>query len=499
MEQSDDDNNMHLVDSNPCKYNRRSSQDDDEIFFHPGPIQLVYGTEKPILLADITRHILSTKKRRRNIDHLSFMGCQFSESTRTVFKTLGKKLRRSKAKVREFSISGIPEIGNEEILSLAPFLNSSKLLSLDLTGAAFNITAIKGIRNFFGRNTLLELNLGDNPCLGDDGVQLIISSSLQIGNGASRGKKKNNKLQVLALENCGIGHMGVSSISTLLTQGTSLRVLELSNNMIGDVGAKVLAASIEDIPLTTLGLNNTGIGDMGAGAFGHVLKSNNRYLHTLSLQGNEGITKVGAFSLLEAVYNTSSIKTIVDSNHTLKNLNMRGCSGIDSNLVKLASQLSARGRLLSTQNAVIRFKVTTYLSQKAEFGIALEDFDIELMPHILSFVSKSNGMSSLFNTLKSMPQLFKQYSPQGGEAISLNKEKQPLHTNNLFKLPSTSKRLRKYYARYAFQIPKHHSMPQNQGRGVRTKRENFFFSSKNNSKSSPSDRSSMSTTRDLLS
>ena len=50
------------VDS-PCMGNRRS-QDDEHIFFHPGPVQLVYGSESPIKMADIARHLASAKKRR---------------------------------------------------------------------------------------------------------------------------------------------------------------------------------------------------------------------------------------------------------------------------------------------------------------------------------------------------------------------------------------------------------------------------------------------------
>lgn len=109
---------------NPCMGNRRS-QDDENIFFYPGPVQLVYGSESPIKLADIATHLASAKKRRRNVNHLSFIGSTFNEGTRTVFQMLGKKLRKIK-NIKALTISNIPGFGNVELLFLAPFLNSSK-------------------------------------------------------------------------------------------------------------------------------------------------------------------------------------------------------------------------------------------------------------------------------------------------------------------------------------------------------------------------------------
>ena len=188
---------MAMMADNPCVGNRRS-QDDDTIFFYPGPIQLIYGSESPIHLADIVRHISSAKKRRRNIDHLSFLECQFYDDTRTVFATLGKKLRRVKNS-KELSICGIHNVGNQEIISLAPLLNSSNSLrTLDLTGGTFDVIAINAIQRLFRRNnsSLEVLNLSDNSCLGDDSVETIMSSLQSGGQGE---KKKNNNLQVLAL------------------------------------------------------------------------------------------------------------------------------------------------------------------------------------------------------------------------------------------------------------------------------------------------------------
>ena len=274
-------------------------------------------------------------------------------------------------------------------------------------------TAVDEIQRFFRRNTSLEvLNLGDNQCLGDDGLESIIGS-------LESNTKKKKKLQVLALNNCGIGHKGLSSLSTFIAKGNgrNLTVLELSNNTISDDGARIL---------------------------GQVLKSN-RSLHTLSLQCNTEITDLGASSILSSlgIYKATSINMIVGSNHVLKSLNLEGCN-ISSNLLNQVTQLSAQSRLLSTENGVIRLKVSNYLKY-TECGVALEEYDLELMPYILAFVSKS-GVTTLFRTLKSMPLLSSRCSPQ---VKSLTDEKT---VDNLFKLPTQSRRVRKYYDMFSRQI-----------------------------------------------
>ena len=475
---------MATMADNPCVGNRRSL-DDDTIFFYPGPVQLIYGSESPINLADILRHISSAKKRRRNIDHLSFLECQFHDDTLTVFATLAMKLRRVKS-IKELSICGILNVGNEEIISLAPLLNSFiSLRSLELTGGTFDVAAINAIQRFFRRNnsSLEVLNLSDNSCLGDESVETIMTS-LQSG---GQGKKKNNNLQILALEGCGLGHSAVSSISTFMSQGggSSLRVLELSNNIIGDRGAEILASSIgSGHRLEELNMNNANIGDLGCMALGQVLKSNNSSsLHTLSLQNNDDISDIGAIGLLDAVYNTTSIKTIIESNHNLKNLNLRGCTRMSSRLLQFTIQLSAHGRLLVTKNDIIRNKISTYLkNMNADCVMALEDYDLELMPHILSFIGSLNGISSLFHTLRSMPLLYTQHSPQPTKSLNNEDDKEneePVNETNLFKLPAPSK-TRKYFTIHDTRVPRHCIMCRYQDHRAGNKHETSQVSSRNN-------------------
>jgi len=480
---------INLPTSNSMEGSRRSSSGnrssrshtddnikDDFLMNHPpGPLNLIYGPESPIKLSDITRHLTVARKRRRTIDHLSFLGCHFSDGARAVFRKLGKKLQRVDTSMKELAISGIPSLGNEELSSLAPFLNKSTTLrSLDLTGATFTSAAIEELRPFFSNNKALEvLVLGENPCIGDEGVHVLVTSLLETSVSGSSGQGKGGRggrLQVLALDSCGIGIEGVTSISNILSShpppggGTYLHVLELSKNYIGDLGAEILADAIirGHHRLGHLFLNCAEIGDGGALAFGRLLLSN-QSLITLSLQHNTRITNLGASCLLDALLGSPSIKSILESNHTLKSMNLRGCSLISPTLLQLTTWHSLHIRILTTKDAIIQWKVEYHLKNNAECGLGLDHFDLELMPHMLAFFGKASGMTSIFNAMKSMPQLYTMYDPNVKCVDELpTKGCEPTMENtpflDQFKTSTVNRSMKKYYAIFVNRIPSHRSI-----------------------------------------
>ena len=162
---------------------RQSSSDDDLLFLHPGPVDLIYGAENPLRTELVARHLSSVRRRRKRIKHLSLLGSELVDPE-GLFQLLGKKLK--KFNVKELAINQIPSLGNEGLISLAPFLNGTKTLKiLDLSGANFDAKALQEIRCFFIKNPSLEvLNLGNNQCVGDEGA--VVVSALQEGRGALR-------------------------------------------------------------------------------------------------------------------------------------------------------------------------------------------------------------------------------------------------------------------------------------------------------------------------
>ena len=467
--QYDDGLNPAVITKMPpctCNMPRRQSSSDDDLLFHPGPVDLIYSAEIPLRLEVVARHLSSVRRRRKRINHLSFLGSEVDDSE-GLFRLLGKRLKRFN--VKELAISQIPSMGNQELISLAPFLNSNKTLKiLDLSGARFDDKGLQELRCFFKKNPSLEvLVLGDNECVGDEGAAAVVSAL----------RKGRGSLRTLSVKASGLGRSGIASISKLLINCPSLRMLELSNNMIGDAGVELLAESIRSrsCQLEFLGLNSVEVGDRGVLILAHAAKTN-RSLTSLSLQNNRGISSFGAAHLLKSTYNTQSLQSVLSGNHVLTNLNIRGCIRIGISLLRLAEELLSTQGLATHQ--VIRFKVSKYTETKGN-GIVLEGFDLKILPHILSFVGQTN-LNYLFQSIKSMPPLHSKY-----ELISKNIDKaEESKFNDFLKSLKSPRRAKKIYEGYVVPIPKQRSITRHQGGRRANKHEASMKSSNNKYKSS---------------
>ena len=420
-----------------CDMHRHSN--DDFLFVHPGPVDLIYGAESPLQTGIVARHLSSLRRRRKRINHLSFLASEIADSE-GLFRLLGKKLKR--IYVKELAINQIPSMRNDELISLASFFNCNKTLrSIDFSGARFDVKALQEVRSFFKNNRSLEvLVMGDNECIGDEGAAVVISA-LQEGKGA---------LRTLSMQGCGLGRHGSASISNFLRNYPSLQTLELSDNKIGDAGVELLAESIKShsCKLQFLGLNAVEVGDLGALYLACAVKSN-LTLKSLSLQNNRGITSFGAVHLLKATYNTQSLQAILCSNHVLTNLNLRGCSRIGPSLLRLAEELLSQEL---TANQLIRFKVSKYMKTMRE-GVDLGVFDLKLLPHIISFVGLQT-FDCLFNSIKSMP-------PMRGQHVLPSKNltgKAGSKFSHFVESLRASRRAKKVFEGYTNSVPKQRSI-----------------------------------------
>jgi hypothetical protein len=462
-------------------------------FFNHGPLELIYGSESR--LSDVSFHLSLARKRR--IDHIAFFGCRFEtvndvegEGAPTAaapfFRVLGRKLRRVSVS-GGLSICGMPNVGDDEVESLAPFFDegtscssgrgASSLRSLDLTGSRITANGIRGgpLGRFFRRSSSLEaLAMGENPGLGDEGATAV-AEALTCGGG---------RLRHLSLEGCGIGRRGTFSISELVRHpvGSLLRVLELGRNDVGDDGAKLLADALvgggkggqvgcRHHMLVRLGLAEGGIGDVGALHLAAALMSN-RSLIALSLRDNPRITDVGAAGLLGVIYDDASIYRIVQCNHILKSLDLRGCSGMSSRLLQKAIHISAIDKSPCTEAKIVQLKVSAHL-KNSHCGIILEDYDLELMPYILAFIGKTSGMTSLFNTLQNMPNLYSKNDPPKclakDERIieDPSNKKKKKNTTFLDQLKLSSRKTRRLYTTFVDRIPRRCSVPHHHNCRVR--------------------------------
>ena len=297
---------------------------------------------------------------------------------------------RRETRLKELVIcSTTPRLGNDEIKYIARGLRkNSNLMVLDLTGANFDANGLQELRSFFEKNRSLEvLSLGENTNVGDDGLQVVLSSL----------RHDARSLRALNLESCGLNNFASAVPDLMQSVGSSLRILELSNNRIGDSGLEQLAkcVMVPACKLEHLGLKNTSVGDYGLLKLAAALMTNTS-LQTLNLQNNAAITDAGASHLLTSIYNTDSISSIARSNHILKVIDLKGCINISNSILY---------KIYDMANQTVQYKVSKYFES---FGCisALGLMDSLLMSNLLSFVGKKNGLDVLFRTVKSIPLLY---------------------------------------------------------------------------------------------
>ena len=127
--------------------------------------------------------------------------------------------------------------------------------------------------------------------------------------GLAEALKVNSTLTTLILNDNGIGHQGATGLAEALKGNLTLTVLCLSDNGIGDQGATGLAEALKvNSTLTELYLNENGIGDQGATGLAEALKVNST-LTELNLAYN-GISDHGATGFAEALKVNTTLKKL---------------------------------------------------------------------------------------------------------------------------------------------------------------------------------------------
>ncbi|KAI7812323.1 putative NACHT, partial [Triplophysa rosa] len=174
---------------------------------------------------------------------------------------------------------------------------------------------------------LTELDLSGN-FLDDSGVKLV--SSLM----------SHCKLKRLFLRSCNIHEMGCADLTSALTSNPShLRELDLSNNLLGDLGVKQLSALLDDphCKLQKLWLKCCRIGERGSAFLLAALQSNPSHLTELDLSENvlcsSGLKDVSFF------LNNSSCRLVKIMLRSCK-IPAMGCAALSSALRSNPSHLT---------------------------------------------------------------------------------------------------------------------------------------------------------------
>ncbi|XP_062895925.1 LOW QUALITY PROTEIN: NACHT, LRR and PYD domains-containing protein 12-like [Mobula hypostoma] len=165
-----------------------------------------------------------------------------------------------------------------KLVSAALKKSRCKLQELGLRDVGLTDSGAKDLASALSTNpSLTELNLNDNK-LGDSGVKLL-SEAL---------KKAKCKIQKLWLRDVGLTNPGAEDLASALSSNPSLMELNLGANKLGDSGVKMLSAALKnsDCKIQKLWLMNVGLTDSAAGDFVSALGTKTS-LMVLSLNNNK--------------------------------------------------------------------------------------------------------------------------------------------------------------------------------------------------------------------
>jgi Ran GTPase-activating protein (RanGAP) involved in mRNA processing and transport len=297
--------------------------------------------------------------------------------------------------VKMVSLVNCAGFGNEVAAAVASMTAMTKIY---LGNAGLTTVGARKLANSINFRQLQLIDLQDNQKLGPRGIQPLAEkfsiakelveihlSNCHLGHFGAKALGSSSLpacLRVLDLSCNGIGNdgawklapalKGLSSLQSLLLSknqisddGSSaigrqlpsnLKILDMSDNDVADVGAEVISQAVVDSRLEKVVLANNKIGDLGAMAFGHRMAQSS-CLVELDLDGNE-IGDEGATALAkglaprrcsdESVCKTSSLLILclrdnsigdegagafvehLDQNRVLVTLDISGNDGISS-------------------------------------------------------------------------------------------------------------------------------------------------------------------------
>ncbi|KAL9187688.1 hypothetical protein ACHAXT_006066 [Thalassiosira profunda] len=219
--------------------------------------------------------------------------------------------------------------------------------------------------------------------------------------------KNHRALRELYLTYCGVARAANEEeiLRTIMDGCENLTALDLQGNEIGLEGARCIASALEkNPPLETLYINANNIGDDAMGAVARTLASNNN-LKALYVNDNTGFTKIGRDALQRAVYNTSNLNAIKDSNHNCyidipwkqdpTGLPLGLCNYlVQGHGAKLDADQWRRVRTPYSLQVRIKskllFALGAYFDQGPFNFQYLSDVPLELMPRVLSFLQMTD-------------------------------------------------------------------------------------------------------------
>ena len=286
--------------------------------------------------------------------------------------------------------------------------SSSSIRELQLYENGFSVAAVRSMVPFLqSANNLTHLDL-DNNNLQSEGFNLLFRAL------------SNSPIERLDCDGCDIKSIEIDTKKI----PKQLRSLYLMSNIINASGCCELAKLLQgrDATLRYLILNSNQIDDDGVAFLADALQ-NNTSLKTLSLEGNNKISKQGHLMLLKLVGDISSIEATLQSNHTLNKIKITSetsgtedfpfeTSDKDARIISEAIDLVLdstpsfvkrnrrfeREKLLHTQlHSATRAKLGRLQGVTSS---VFSEIDPLHLPEVLALVGRHHGQGELFIALK---------------------------------------------------------------------------------------------------
>lgn len=187
--------------------------------------------------------------------------------------------------------------GSKEVLDLKEIWSpTSKIKAYNLSSCGMESRHCRLLASAFSVNKTAErIVLNDNR-LEDEGAAAFEACLFT-----------NTHLKALLVGQCGITHIGTASMIKGISSTSALRVLDVSFNQIGDLGAASIASRLIDMPnLNELYLVSCRITDSEAAVFGQAASLGSR-LELLDLSCN----RVGECGLPALLSSTTPIRSLI--------------------------------------------------------------------------------------------------------------------------------------------------------------------------------------------